>query len=139
MSENHRELIQRFVDMINSHDVSTMAEHTAPGHIDHNPIVADGIEANTAFFQQIFDAFPDVKVVAHDLVVEGDRIAGRFEYSGTHQGTFFGIPATGNTLNFQSIDIWRVEDGLLAEHWDQLDVAGMFHQMGADFYAAQPA
>ncbi|MFF1410647.1 ester cyclase [Streptomyces sp. NPDC058289] len=137
MSDNHRELIQRFVDMINSHDLSTMAEHTAPGHIDHNPIVADGIEANTAFFQQIFDAFPDVKILVHDLIVEGDRIVGRFEYSGTHQGVFFGIPATGRTLTFQTIDIWRVEDGLLAEHWDQLDVAGMFHQLGADFYAGQ--
>ncbi|MDJ0384746.1 ester cyclase [Streptomyces sp. G-G2] len=137
MSENHRDLVQRFVDMINSHDVSTMAEHTAADHIDHNPIVADGIEANTAFFQQIFDAFPDVKVVAHDLIVDGDRVAGRFEYSGTHQGPFFGIPATGRTLSFQSIDIWRVENGLLAEHWDQLDVAGMFHQLGADFYALQ--
>ncbi|MFJ7270813.1 ester cyclase [Streptomyces sp. NPDC099050] len=137
MSDNHRELIQRFVDMINSHDVSTIAEHTAPGHIDHNPIVADGIEANTAFFQQIFDAFPDVKILVHDLIVDGDRIVGRFEYSGTHQGEFFGIPATGRTLTFQTIDIWRVEDGLLAEHWDQLDVAGMFHQLGADFYAGR--
>ncbi|MET9958583.1 ester cyclase [Streptomyces sp. NPDC006326] len=137
MADNHRALVQLFVDMINSHDVSTIGEHTAAGHIDHNPIVDDGIEANAAFFQQIFDAFPDVKAVAHDVIVEGDRIAARLEYSGTHQGTFFGIPATGRTLNFQSIDIWRVEDGLLAEHWDQLDVAGMFHQLGADFYALQ--
>lgn len=71
MADNHRELVQRFVDMINAHDVSTMSEHTAPGHIDHNPVVEDGIEANTAFWEQIFAAFPDVKVVTHDLVVEG--------------------------------------------------------------------
>ncbi|MEU6071313.1 MULTISPECIES: ester cyclase [Streptomyces] len=139
MADNHRALIQAFVDMINSHDVSTMSEHTAPGHIDHNPVVADGIEANAAFFQQIFDAFPDVHVVAHDVIVDGDRIAGRFEYSGTHRGTFFGVEGTGRTLSFQSIDIWRVEDGLLAEHWDQLDMAGMFHQLGVDFYALQGA
>lgn len=75
MADNHRELVQHFVDMINSHDVSTMSAHTAPGHIDHNPVVEDGIEANTAFWEQIFAAFPDVKVVTHDLVVEGDRIA----------------------------------------------------------------
>nr|WP_168500432.1 ester cyclase [Streptomyces sp. RLB1-33]QIY76296.1 ester cyclase [Streptomyces sp. RLB1-33] len=137
MADNHRELVQRFVDMINAHDVSTMGEHTAPGHIDHNPVVEDGIEANTAFWEQIFAAFPDVKVVTHDLVVEGDRIAGRFEYSGTHQGTFFGVEATGRPLNFQSIDFWRVEDGLLAEHWDQLDMAGLFRQLGVDIHAGQ--
>lgn len=137
MAENHRELIQRFVDMVNSHDVSTMAEHTSPGHIDHNPIVADGIEANTEFWKQIFAAFPDITLTVDDLVVEGDRVAGRFQYAGTHQGTFFGVEATGKTLAFQSIDIWRVEDGLLAEHWDQLDMAGMFKQLGVDFYALQ--
>ena len=139
MADNHRALIQAFVDMINNHDVSTIGEHTAPGHIDHNPVVADGVEANAAFFQQIFDAFPDVRVVAHDVLVDGDRIAGRFEYSGTHQGTFFGVGATGRRLAFQSIDIWRVEDGLLAEHWDQLDMGGMFHQLGVDFYALRKA
>jgi steroid delta-isomerase-like uncharacterized protein len=134
MSDQHRELVQRFVDMVNSHDVSSMAEHTLPGHIDHNPVVADGIEANTAFWQQIFAAFPDITLVVHDLVVEDDRVAGRFEYSGTHRGTFFGVEATGKPLSFQSIDIWRVQDGLLAEHWDQLDMAGMFRQLGVDFY-----
>ncbi|MER6347561.1 ester cyclase [Streptomyces sp. NPDC001595] len=131
-NSDHRELIQHFVDMINNHDVSTMAEHTAPGHIDHNPVVADGIEANAAFWTGVFAAFPDMKVVMHDLVVDKDRVAGRFEYSATHQGTFLGIPATGRPVNFQSIDIWRVEDGLLAEHWDQIDLTDIFRQLGAD-------
>ncbi len=137
MADNHRELVQRFVDMINAHDVSTMSEHTAPGHIDHNPVVEDGIEANTAFWEQIFAAFPDVKVVTHDLVVEGDRIAGRFGIWAP-RGTFFGVEATGRPLNFQSIDFWRVEENrLLAEHWDQLDMAGLFRQLGVDIHAGQ--
>ncbi|MGW2697483.1 ester cyclase [Streptomyces sp. NPDC001296] len=132
MPKNHHALIQHFVDMINNHDVSTMPEHTAPGHIDHNPVVADGIEANQAFWTQVFTAFPDMKAVAHDIVAEGDKVAGRFEYTATHQGTFLGIPATGRTVSFQSIDIWRVEDGLLAEHWDQLDMGDIFRQLGVD-------
>ena len=39
---------------------------------------------------------------------------------------------TGRTVNFQSIDIWRVEDGLLAEHWDQLNMDHLFRQLGVD-------
>jgi steroid delta-isomerase-like uncharacterized protein len=132
MSNNHHALIQHFVDMINNHDVSTMAEHTAPGHIDHNPGVADGLEANRAFWTEVFTAFPDLKVVMHDVVAEQDRVAARLEYTATHQGTFLGIPATGHTVNFQSIDIWRVEDGLLAEHWDQLNMDDLFRQLGVD-------
>lgn len=136
MSNNHHALIQHFVDMINNHDVSTMEQHTAPGHIDHNPGVANGIEANRAFWTEVFAAFPDLKVVMHDIVAEHDRVACRFEYTATHQGPFLGIPATGRTVNFQSIDIWRVEDGLLAEHWDQLNMDDLFRQLGVDPAAA---
>lgn len=132
MSNSHHALVQHFVDMINNHDVSNMPEHTAPGHIDHNPGVADGLEANRAFWTLVFVAFPDLKVVMHDIVAEQDRVAARFEYTATHQGTFLGIPATGRTVNFQSIDIWRVQDGLLAEHWDQLNMDDLFRQLGAD-------
>ncbi|MCF2125330.1 ester cyclase [Strepomyces sp. STD 3.1] len=128
--------MQHFVDMINSHDVSTMAEHTAPGHIDHNPGVADGIEANRAFWTQVFIAFPDLKAELHDVIAEGDRVAARIEYTATHQGPFLGIPATGNTVNFQSIDIWRLEDGLFAEHWDQLNMDDLFRQLGVTPAAA---
>ncbi|MER6137028.1 ester cyclase [Streptomyces sp. NPDC001815] len=132
MSRNHHALVRSFVDMINSHDIGTMPEHTASGHIDHNPGVADGIEANQAFWVQVFTAFPDLKAVLHDVIAEGDRVAARLEYTATHQGTFLGIPATGRPVNFQSIDIWRVEDGLLAEHWDQLNMDDLFRQLGAD-------
>lgn len=130
MPSSHHTVVQHFVDMINSHDVSTMAEHTAPGHIDHNPGVADGIEANRAFWVQVFTAFPDLKAELHDVIAEGDRVAARIEYTATHQGPFLGIPATGNTVNFQSIDIWRLEDGLFAEHWDQLNMDDLFRQLG---------
>lgn len=132
MSKNLHALVQHFVDMVNSHDISTMPEHTAAGHIDHNPVVADGIEANQAFWIQVFTAFPDMKAVLHDVIAEGDRVAARLEYTATHQGTFLGIPATGRSVNFQSIDIWRVADGLFAEHWDQLNTDDLFRQLGAD-------
>ncbi|MEV5321998.1 ester cyclase, partial [Streptomyces sp. NPDC052687] len=132
MSRNHHTLVQSFVDMINNHDVSTMEEHTAPGHLDHNPAVADGIDANRAFWVQVFSAFPDLKAELHDVIAEGDRVAARLEYSATHQGTFLGIPASGRPVNFQSIDIWRVQDGLLAEHWDQLNMDDLFRQLGVD-------
>lgn len=131
MPNDHHALVQHFVDMINNHDVSTMPEHTAAGHIDHNPGVADGIDANRAFWAGVFSAFPDIKVVVHDVVAEGDRVAGRFEYTATHQGPFLGIPASGRTVSFQSIDIWRVENGLLAEHWDQINMDDLFRQLGA--------
>ncbi len=131
MKQDHRQLVAHFVEMINQRDAGSIDLHTAVDHIDHNPVVGDGREANKAFWQEVFTAFPDITAVLHDIVVDGDRVAGRFEYVGTHLGPFLGIPATGLPVRIDSIDIWRVENGLLAEHWDQLNMGDIFRQIGA--------
>ena len=66
-----------------------------------------------------------------DLVISGDRVVGRFVYRGTHTGELMGIPASGNPVEMRSIDIWRAEGGMFAEHWDELNQLEMFQQMGA--------
>ena len=66
-----------------------------------------------------------------DSVIFGDRVVGRYVYRGTHAGDFRGIPATGKPVEMRSIDIWRVEDGMFVEHWDELNLPEMFQQMGA--------
>lgn len=50
--------------------------------------------------------------------------------AGTHQGTFLGVPATGRHVTWSFIDIWRIVDGKLAEHWVEADILGMMQQMG---------
>jgi predicted ester cyclase len=56
---------------------------------------------------------------------------GRFVYRGTHTGELLGIPASGNRVEMRSIDIWRVEDGMFVEHWDELNLLEVFQQVGA--------
>ena len=63
--------------------------------------------------------------------VPGGSAVGRFVYRGTHAGEFMGIPASGSPVEMRSIDIWRVKDGMFAEHWDELNLLEMFQQMGA--------
>ncbi len=136
---DHRALIQSFVDMINDHDISRMSEHTAPGHIDHNPRGRGRHRGQ----HRVLEA--DIRRVPGHQDRRARRDLGRrprlraLRVLGHPPGAFFGVEATGRTLTFQSIDIWRVENGLLAEHWDQLDMGGMFHQLGVDFYAMQGA
>ena len=55
-----------------------------------------------------------------DLVIAGDRVVGRFVYRGTHAGEFMGIPARAS-VEMRSIDIWRVDNGMFVEHWDELN------------------
>ena len=65
-----------------------------------------------------------------DLIAESDRVVVRWTNVGTHVGDFAGIPATGRTFTIPGIDIYRVADGQLREHWHVIDQLGMLGQLG---------
>jgi steroid delta-isomerase-like uncharacterized protein len=125
-----RALVDAYVDMLTTHDADLVDRFIAPDYVNHNVVVADGREANRAFWSGFFIGLPDVVATMEDVVISGDRVVGRFTYRGTHLGELMGIPATGARVEMRSIDIWRVEDGMLAEHWDELNLMEVFQQAG---------
>jgi len=125
-----RTLAARYLTMLNDHDPDAVDGFVAVDHIEHNPFAADGREANRAFWSSFFTAFPDIEATMDDLIVAGDRVAGRFTYRGTHAGPFYGMPPTGNAIQMRSIDIWRTQNGEFAEHWDELNLLDLFQQIG---------
>jgi steroid delta-isomerase-like uncharacterized protein len=130
MPSDHQ-LADRYVEMINKHDPDAVDLFVAEDYVNHNAFVADGREANRQFWTVFFAGLPDVRVTMEDLVVSGDRVVGRFVYRGTHTGDLMGIPATGKPVEMRSIDIWRVQDGMFVEHWDELNLLQVFQQIGA--------
>jgi len=130
MPSDHQ-LADRYVEMINTHDPDAVDRFVAEDYVNHNAFVADGREANRQFWTVFFAGLPDVRVTMEDLVVSGDRVVGRFVYRGTHTGDLMGIPATGKPVEMRSIDIWRVQNGMFVEHWDELNLMQVFQQIGA--------
>ena len=130
MSSRGQELAETYLQMLNTHDPDLVEQFVAEDYVNHNAFVDDGREANRQFWHAFFTGLPDVSASMEDLVIAGDRVAGRFIYRGTHQGDFMGIPASGHAVEMRSIDIWRIEDGMFAEHWDELNTLAMFQQMG---------
>jgi predicted ester cyclase len=128
-TEPHQ-LADTYLTMLNQHDPDVVDRFVAVDYVNHNPFVADGREANRAFWSDYFTAFPDVVVTMEDLVVADDRVVGRFTYRGTHAGPFYGIAPTGTRVEMRSIDIWRVAGGEFVEHWDELNLLDLFQQMG---------
>jgi steroid delta-isomerase-like uncharacterized protein len=118
-----------FADLMNGHDPDAVDRFVAQDYVNHNEFVEDGREANRAFWAQWFAAFPDTEVSLDDVLVDGDRVAGRFTYQATFRGSFMGLPPTGRRVVMHSIDIWRVADGMAVEHWDQLDGQAFFAQL----------
>lgn len=123
-------LAETFVEMLNTHDPDLVDTFVGEAYRNHNAFVADGREANRVFWAAFFAAFPDVSARMDDLIVSGDRVVGRFTYTGTHTGDFMGVPASGRPIEMRSIDIWRVEGGLFVEHWDELNTLQLFQQIG---------
>ena len=131
MDTTEHHLAETYLAMLNTHEPDLVDRFVAEGYRNHNAFVADGREANRQFWAAFFAALPDLSATMDDFVTSGDRVVGRFVYRGTHTGELMGIPASGNQVEMRSIDIWRVEDGMFAEHWDELNLLEMFQQMGA--------
>ncbi len=130
METNGQHLAETYLEMLNTHKPDLVDRFVAEDYRNHNAFVGDGREANRQFWTAFFTALPDLGATTEDFVTSGDRVVGRFVYRGTHAGELTGIPASGNQVEMRSIDIWRVEDGMFVEHWDELNLMEMFQQMG---------
>lgn len=85
---------------------------SAPAGMDNGP------QGMIWFFNEILrPAMPDIKVVIHDQVAEGDMVTTRKTITGTQTGPLLGAPATGRVISIEVIDIVRIKDGKYTEHW----------------------
>ena len=131
MQTDGQRLAETYLAMLNTHNADLVDDFVAEGYRNHNAFVADGREANRQFWAAFFAALPDLSATMEDLVISGDRVVGRFVYRGTHTGEFMGIPASDKPVEMRSIDIWRVQNAMFVEHWDELNLLQLFQQMGA--------
>lgn len=75
-------------------------------------------------------AFPDVHVSIDDVVASGDRVVTRITVNGTHEGEWRGVAPTGNRIDIRIISIFRIEDGLIKERWENADMLSLLQQLG---------
>jgi steroid delta-isomerase-like uncharacterized protein len=127
----HRALAERFAQTLNDHDLDTFAELLDDQYINHNRYAQPGKDGSVGVFAAFLNAFEDFRVEVDDVIEDGATLVGRYTYRGRHTGTFMGIPASGAQIEMHSIDIWRVRDGRLHEHWDELNTLELFQQIGA--------
>jgi predicted ester cyclase len=131
-TEQNKALIREFTDLINAQDLDTALTLFSPDFVDHTPPAGlpPGIDGVRMFFTMEFAAFPDGYITSMDMIAEGDKVVNRMNGEGTHQGEFLGIPPTRKHIRWSFIDIWRIADGQLAEHWVEADMMGVMQQFG---------
>jgi steroid delta-isomerase-like uncharacterized protein len=131
-AESNKALVRRgFEEGMNQHNMNAFDEVMAPNYVNHNmPAPGPGPEGFKAVISMFLSAFPDFRVTIEDAIAEGDKVATRGTWQGTHQGDFMGIPATGKPVAVSYCDIWRLENGKAVENWVQMDMLGLMQQLG---------
>jgi predicted SnoaL-like aldol condensation-catalyzing enzyme len=112
-------------------DLSAVDHFMRADYIQHNPLVKQGAGGFKEFFSTWFASVPDWHYTLKKIVAEGDEVWVYGTYAGTLRKEWLGIPASGQKYAFDAVDIFRVQDGKLAEHWDVMDIYGLFKQLGA--------
>ena len=133
MSEQNKAIFRRFVeDVVNRQNVAALDGLIGPSWLDHNPPPGGdpGLEGMKQMMGMFFSAFPDLHSNIYMLAAEGDVVAGRMTTTGTHQGDFMGIAATGKQVSFTETHLVRIANGKAVEHWGNSDDLAMMQQLG---------
>jgi predicted SnoaL-like aldol condensation-catalyzing enzyme len=132
VSRKNKEIVSKFYnDVFIKHDMTKVDTYMRDDYIQHNEDCPQGKAGFIEFFNVIFKAVPDFRYKLHKMVAEGDIVMAFSAIAGTHTGgEWLGKNATGNKLDYNVVDIFRVRDGKIAEHWDVADTFTFFRQLG---------
>jgi predicted ester cyclase len=114
---------QKQGDLISEITTEDLQLHFPPGQAHQPPSLK-------RWFETAQSAFPDVHFTMHDLIAEGDKVVCRWSYVATNTGGFLGNEATNLKVTDQGINMFRVENGKIAELWMSGDSLGLLHQLG---------
>jgi steroid delta-isomerase-like uncharacterized protein len=130
---DNKRVVRRFVEEYQSAgDERSFAELLDPEVVDRSRPqgIAEGAEGVRQQFDAFRAAFPDFRATIHDQIAEGDKVVTRKVFHGTHHGELMGVPPTGRPVEIEVIDIVRVENGRIVEHWNVVDRLGLLQQLG---------
>jgi predicted ester cyclase len=132
--EHNKAVSRRWIEVFNERDDAGEAGVRGPDYIAHAPASLEPArldsEAWTRFLAGFVEAFPDLQLSVEDAVGEGDLVAQRVHFRGTHTGEFQGLPPTQRKVSFSGLELNRFVDGRVSEHWFQMDALGLLQQLG---------
>jgi predicted SnoaL-like aldol condensation-catalyzing enzyme len=129
--EHNKKLVKTLYETVfRNHDFSKLDEIMRDDYIQHNPDTPQGKTGFEEFFRGIFRGLPDFSYTMKKIISEGDIVMMYSTTTATHNNEWLGNPPTGNKLEFDVVDIFRIEDGKIAEHWDVADTLKLFTGVG---------
>ena len=131
-TEENKALVRSVYDAINAKDpdaldglmAADMNSNTRFPHAD------GGLQGFKESFKAALASFPDYAITIDDQIAEGDKVVTRYTASGTQEGDFMGVAPTGERVELVGIDIDRIEDGKIVEHWSEASLDELMVKLG---------
>ncbi len=132
-TEKNLALINQVLELINNRNLDEAFELYDLNYIYHGPGGQElkGRDGIRGLWELFLAAFPDLTSTVDEVISEGNRVALRWTIRGTHTGELFGIPASNKSITLPITEVFRVENGQLAEAWDRYDRLHLMEQIGA--------
>ena len=140
-----RRIATQYVDAFNAHDEERIRALNAENGVVEAPgdVRVEGRDAVTAYAMGWLNAFSDSRITIHGEIAEGDWIAQRFTFEGTHDGVLASpagdVPPTHRRLTGRGVQLLRVEGDAVAETQLYFDQVQLMTQPGLMPEPAQPA
>jgi steroid delta-isomerase-like uncharacterized protein len=128
-------MLNALLDAFNNGNLSTLDTICAPDMVDHSTAAAPNQPYNLESFKARVHGhrvgMPDLRFSITNMMLEGNLLAFQWEMSGTNTGPYMGRPASGNPIRIVGMNLERLEDGKIVEHWSYPDKLAALQQIGA--------
>jgi steroid delta-isomerase-like uncharacterized protein len=131
-AEQNKTVIKKLFEQgMNERKFEMLKDIIGPDFINHGiPNANRGPEGFKEVLGQFLTGYPDMKINLENIIADGDMVATRGYWTGTNNGSFMGIPATGKKVKVDFIDVWKMLEGKCQENWVQMDMMGLMQQIG---------
>lgn len=129
--KQNKQIVEKMFASLNGRDLDGVVAYCAPECQFYGwaPETLDtrGYKENMS---ALLEAFPDSSFPVADVIAEGDRVAVRHHFRGTHKAPFQGVPATNKSAAIDAIAIFHMDHGKAKELWLSADFMGLLQQLG---------
>ena len=131
LEANKKVVLRYYGEVLNGRNLDVLEELVVPDYVEHDMLPGQreglaGLRDRATMLHEGLDPHFSIE----DIIAEGDKVVVRWINSGTNIGDFLGIPATGKGFKTPGIDIYRLQDGKMVEHWHVVDQLSQMQQLG---------
>ena len=141
ITTTNKEVVREFFAALDAQDFDALSDLLVEEFVAHPADGTDRVGRDAVFelIRGFYSSFPDYTHTIEAVIAEGDVVAGRVNYGGTHRGDFRGVAPTGRQVDYNGMFMLKVVDGMVTEAWSIDDNLNLISQLGMELVPASPA